>query len=436
MEKEVWINPLRLPADITRETIRRRDGTIPADWFHLPEGANPPSVEELLKDDSPEPETATSSAAGRVNSAPSPPPLCGRLRSKSRERGQQKESGHKGSNLEENTDSAELLNAGYEPVTPKDSTVKGAIPVSRSPSSQLPSLPTHRDQPDNDVTTGCFSLRSRSRSKSKEKKIKGSGFESTPQIENLYETPKFPNKKDGSKKFKKKFSDMEDGYEPVGTNPFESWIDNKEKEYEDLEIEQGPTLEERIISDFNKSSIESQKTKHTNEHIVTIKEKETGKIIYREKLSSNIEKENSIHKVIPEEATKAQQLKLAKEEKKLRDKQVQEERITLEKEQKEKRKQEKLKKKEEKDLKEKNSREEKDEAGKKLQEEKKAKEKKTAEERDEKARRKEEKDLKERISREEKDEAAKKLQEEKRAKEKKIAEEKEEKVRQKMEKEQ
>merc|ERR1712087_411335 len=142
----------------------------------------------------------------------------------------------------------------------------------------------------------------------------GSG--STPQIENLYETPKFP--------------------------------DNKEKEYEDLEIEQGPTLEERIISDFNKSSIESQKTKHTNEHIVTIKEKETGKIIYREKLSSNTEKENSIHKVIPEEATKARQIKLAKEEKKLRDKQVQEEKITLEKEQKEKRKQEKLKKKEEK----------------------------------------------------------------------------------------
>merc|ERR1711997_962528 len=248
------------------------------------------------------------------------------------------------------------------------------------------------------------------------KKIKGSGFESTPQIENLYETPKFPNKKDGSKKVKKKFSDMEDGYEPVGTNPFESWIDNKEKEYEDLEIEQGPTLEERIISDFNKSSIE------------------TGKIIYREKLSSNTEKENSIHKVIPEEATKAQQLKLAKEEKKIRDKQVQEERITLENEQKEKRKQEKLKKKEEKDLKEQKLREEKDEAAKKLQEEKKAKEKKMAEEREEKARRKEEKDLKERISREEKDEAAKKLQEEKKAKKKKMAEEREEKARRKEEK--
>merc|ERR1711997_1069947 len=177
------------------------------------------------------------------------------------------------------------------------------------------------------------------------KKIKGSGFESTPQIENLYETPKFPNKKDGSKKVKKKFSDMEDGYEPVGTNPFECWIDNKEKEYEDLEIEQGPTLEERIISDFNKSSIESQKTKHTNEHIVTIKEKETGKIIYREKLSSNTEKENSIHKVIPEEATKAQQIKLAKEEKKIRDKQVQEKKIKKKKKKKKKKNTKKKKKK-------------------------------------------------------------------------------------------
>eukprot|EP00091_Calanus_sinicus_P017204 TRINITY_DN3706_c0_g1_i2.p1 TRINITY_DN3706_c0_g1~~TRINITY_DN3706_c0_g1_i2.p1 ORF type:complete len:158 (-),score=39.57 TRINITY_DN3706_c0_g1_i2:502-975(-) len=53
-EEEVWINPLKLPVDISRETIRRRDGTIPPEWFHLPEGAETPSVEELLREDSPE----------------------------------------------------------------------------------------------------------------------------------------------------------------------------------------------------------------------------------------------------------------------------------------------------------------------------------------------------------------------------------------------
>merc|ERR1711874_510979 len=159
-EREVWINPLKLPEDISRETIRRRYGTIPSDWFHLPTGANVPSVEELLKDETPEPETSLS-AAGSVNSSP---PICGRHRSKSTERRHHTVSGQKGvrsvkTNLDENTDSKtvteHLLHAGYEPVTAAPN-VEGYEPVSpgvvgyepvgtmpvlcRSPSSQLPSL--------------------------------------------------------------------------------------------------------------------------------------------------------------------------------------------------------------------------------------------------------------------------------------------------------
>ena len=36
-ELKVWIDPLSLPQDLSREAILRRDGTVPSEWFHLPE---------------------------------------------------------------------------------------------------------------------------------------------------------------------------------------------------------------------------------------------------------------------------------------------------------------------------------------------------------------------------------------------------------------
>jgi len=54
-DDEVWINPLKLPGDLSKDTIKRKDGTLPSEWFHLPPGAETPSVDELLRD-SPEPE--------------------------------------------------------------------------------------------------------------------------------------------------------------------------------------------------------------------------------------------------------------------------------------------------------------------------------------------------------------------------------------------
>ena len=37
MKAQVWIDPLSLPQDLSREAILRKDGTIPSEWFHLPE---------------------------------------------------------------------------------------------------------------------------------------------------------------------------------------------------------------------------------------------------------------------------------------------------------------------------------------------------------------------------------------------------------------
>ena len=37
LKAQVWIDPLSLPQDLSREAILRKDGTIPSEWFHLPE---------------------------------------------------------------------------------------------------------------------------------------------------------------------------------------------------------------------------------------------------------------------------------------------------------------------------------------------------------------------------------------------------------------
>lgn len=71
-DAEVWINPTALPKD-----MRRKDPSIPREWFHLPKGAEPPTVDDLMRESSPEDQ-----AGPRAKS----PPICGRSRSKSRER--------------------------------------------------------------------------------------------------------------------------------------------------------------------------------------------------------------------------------------------------------------------------------------------------------------------------------------------------------------
>merc|ERR1711971_1016194 len=81
-DAEVWIDPTALPQDMSRVTIRGKDQSIPREWFHLPKGAEPPTVDDLLRDSSPETPTGSSNGIKRAKS----PPICGRSRSKSRER--------------------------------------------------------------------------------------------------------------------------------------------------------------------------------------------------------------------------------------------------------------------------------------------------------------------------------------------------------------
>ncbi len=70
---------------MSRATLRRKDRSIPREWFHLPAGAIAPTVEQLLKDSSSEDDEPGLSRAKS-------PPICGRSRSKSRERKPHKKS--------------------------------------------------------------------------------------------------------------------------------------------------------------------------------------------------------------------------------------------------------------------------------------------------------------------------------------------------------
>merc|ERR1712083_494040 len=81
-DAEIWIDAAALPQDMSRATRRDKDQSIPREWFHLPKGAEPPTVDELLRDSSPETPTGSSNEIKRAIS----PPIWGRSRSKSRER--------------------------------------------------------------------------------------------------------------------------------------------------------------------------------------------------------------------------------------------------------------------------------------------------------------------------------------------------------------
>ena len=61
----------------------RKDNTIPREWFHLPKGAEVPTVDDLLRDSTPELDIGDEEAVAKRAKSP---PICGRHRSKSRER--------------------------------------------------------------------------------------------------------------------------------------------------------------------------------------------------------------------------------------------------------------------------------------------------------------------------------------------------------------
>merc|ERR1711962_248408 len=180
-QEEVWIDPLSLPQDISRETLKRRDGTIPSEWFHLPEGAIPPTVEDLLREDTPEEEeeeevevVMSDKAADQssLHSGRKTPhgshgrrtPVCGRHRHRHKSSGGSSPAPSQRSEPAKHPDhqscnqvaTSRVDGGGYEPVG--QALLPGELPEprsSRSPRSQLPSPPSGDET---DSTQGCFSL--------------------------------------------------------------------------------------------------------------------------------------------------------------------------------------------------------------------------------------------------------------------------------------
>ena len=251
-----------------RETIRRRDGTLPSEWFHLPNGAETPSVDRLIKEDSPEPELEVLSTADSISVAASEEnileetsgkrtpgrktpsgrsrtPIFGKHRNRHKSSGsspgpsfksdetavKSPKLGHQRtlSQPEVPTSTSNAANGGYEPVGKdpiQNSQSVGRLPQGRPPDSQLPNIPN--DGEDSDTAESCFPLRkSRSRSRSREKKTKKVSARSQSRDsrwsdpDHPYETPKLLPKhqrkdEDRSSRSHQDMSLVEYGYEPIG----------------------------------------------------------------------------------------------------------------------------------------------------------------------------------------------------------------------------
>ena len=255
---------------LLRETIRRKDGTLPSEWFHLPDGAETPSVDRLIKEDSPDPElealsttdslsvaqseeniledtTGKRTPGRKTPSGRSRTPIFGKHRNRHKSTGSSpapslKSPGTAAAKSPKlchqrtlsqpevtSPTSSHAANGGYEPVGKdriQNSQSVGKLPQSRPPDSQLPTLPNDGD--DSDTAESCFPLRkSRSRSRSRERKTKKVSARSQSREsrwsdpDHPYETPKLLPKhqrrdEDRRSKSHQDMSLIEYGYEPIG----------------------------------------------------------------------------------------------------------------------------------------------------------------------------------------------------------------------------
>ena len=255
---------------LLRETIRRKDGTLPSEWFHLPDGAETPSVDRLIKEDSPDPElealsttdslsvaqseeniledtTGKRTPGRKTPSGRSRTPIFGKHRNRHKSTGSSpapslKSHGTAAAKSPKlchqrtlsqpevtSPTSSHAANGGYEPVGKdriQNSQSVGKLPQSRPPDSQLPTLPNDGD--DSDTAESCFPLRkSRSRSRSRERKKKKVSARSQSREsrwsdpDHPYETPKLLPKhqrrdEDRRSKSHQDMSLIEYGYEPIG----------------------------------------------------------------------------------------------------------------------------------------------------------------------------------------------------------------------------
>merc|ERR1712141_425050 len=161
------------------------------EWFHLPKGAEAPTVEDLLRDSSPEIDNDEEAVARRERRAKSPP-ICGRQRSKSREP-HKFQASRPQTPLSYDAPSVAVTPApsiysfqqqpeSIDVISENGNIQKTSVPILLSPDISS-SLSYDKDgnnetnnldkNSDSDSSTSCFAVirKSRSRSKSKERKL-------------------------------------------------------------------------------------------------------------------------------------------------------------------------------------------------------------------------------------------------------------------------
>merc|ERR1712141_848274 len=161
------------------------------EWFHLPKGAEAPTVEDLLRDSSPEIDNDEEAVARRERRAKSPP-ICGRQRSKSREP-HKFQASRPQTPLSYDAPSVAVTPApsiysfqqqpeSIDVISENGNIQKTSVPILLSPDISS-SLSYDKDEnhetnnldknSDSDSSTSCFAVirKSRSRSKSKERKL-------------------------------------------------------------------------------------------------------------------------------------------------------------------------------------------------------------------------------------------------------------------------
>merc|ERR1712113_765900 len=315
-DAEVWIDPAALPADMSRTTLRSKDPSMPREWFHLPKGAEPPTVADLLRDSSPDTPDGSSNQIKRAKS----PPICGRSRSKSRE----------GRPVIKFIQKKFVDDGGYEPVG------GGAV----KPLNQI-NLPVASLK-----NTNGFGLEKDSEQKK--------SFHNIPPRKAVTALPTPPSVDRTNKPTTLQNMPTPDdqlgtagGYEPVGKPPASS----KKKDYEDVVFKEEP----KPIKDvYAKVDLESK-----------AKEKEAKAL-----------REKELKQKKQQEKERKEREKAEKEEKKLREKREKEQREKEEKEKKQREKENKEKEKREKAMKVEKEKQEKERSKKSMKKNKEKKKKK------------------------------------------------------------
>jgi alpha 1,3-mannosyltransferase len=273
--------------------LRRKDQSIPREWFHLPKGADPPTVDDLMRDSSPDTESAIEKLGGQayLDRRAKSPPICGRSRSKSRERRPHKH------NRDKNED-----DGGYEPVGKGREGSGSRRPVKIQPLNQM----TNSSRKYADAKQAPIPAQNREAIAKTEAIPPRKEFTALPEPPEINRDTK-PAAATGAKEKKNSSIDDTDGYEPIGAD---------RKVYEDVSIlSNGKDVNEPYAKVDHDAKEKARKEKETRAKEKAEKEKQEKDKKQREKdemAADKLEKEERKQK---EETGKKQQEKEDKEKK-------------------------------------------------------------------------------------------------------------------------